>query len=428
MKSTPKSRLQADAVHSRVLLVAIAFLSYVAIGLPGGVQGVAWPSIQASFGLSLDAIGTLFITHTIGYVLSGYSNGQLVQRLGIGRFMALSSMIGGLGVLGYALAPSWNGVVLCGLLAGVGSGAVDAGMNTYFAINHSPSLMVWLHACFGLGAAVGSTMTTAIVLGSGSSWRWSYVVVAAFLGLTAIGFALTARAWRLNAETSEEPDTAAGRSTSQVRAIDTLRFPMVWLAITMFFVFTGLEASGGQWPYSLFTEARRIEQTTAGLWMSVYWAIFTIGRLLSAIAASRFSIVSLLRVAMLGCVCGTAWIWWNPTDAIGFVGLALLGFSLAPIFPLSISNMTRQIGARHAPNAIGFQVAAASLGIAILPGLGGVLAERLGLEVIGPFLLALAATMLLLHELFIRWGKPGQPVSGSQHNRWRGTDERTRHV
>jgi fucose permease len=172
----------------------------------------------------------------------------------------------------------------------------------------------------------------------------------------------------------------------------------------MFFVFTGLEVSGGQWPYTLFTEARAVAPDTAGFWVSVYWASLTIGRILFGIAARRTRLVQLLRMAMLGCVCGAALIWWNPSQTISFLGLALLGFALAPIFPLSISDTPRQLGARHAPNAIGFQVAAASLGIAVLPGLGGVLAERVGLETIGPYLVVLAVGMFLLHELFVRWG------------------------
>jgi fucose permease len=406
MQRTPTSH------PPRALLVAIAFLSYVAIGLPGGVLGVAWPSIRASFALSLDAIGALFLAHTAGYMLSGYSNGWLVSRLGIGRFMTLSGAVGGLGILGYVLSPGWGVMVLCGLVAGLGTGAIDAGMNTYFAANHSPSLMNWLHACFGLGAALGPTITTA-VLGSGNSWRWSYVVAAACLGSTALCFALTARAWRLQ----EEPrgkSTVADTSSfpGHTRALDTLRLPATWLGIVLFFVFTGLESSGGQWPYALFTEARAIEPAVAGFWVSAYWASLTLGRILFGIAASRVGIVTLLRVAMLGSVCGAALIWWNPTDIrAGFLGLALLGFALAPIFPLSISNTPRQIGARHAPNAIGFQVAAASLGIAVWPGLGGVLAERLGLEIVGPFLLVLAVIMFVLYEAFVRRGaRRSRPV------------------
>ena len=417
-----KANTQLEPRHAHLpdyLLVSVAFLSFVAIGLPGGVLGVAWPSIRASFALSLDAIGTFFIAGTVGYVLAGYVNGQLISRLGIGRLMALGGAIGGLSMLGYALSPTWGAMVLCGLVAHIGTGALDAGMNTYFAANHSPGLMNWLHACFGLGAAIAPAITTAM-LGAGYSWRWSYVVVAVALGLTALCFAVTARAWRLNEGPPSKKDRSAESGLTEsapppthVRATETLRLPAAWLGITMFFVFTGLEASGGQWPYTLFTEGRGIAATTAGFWVSAYWASLTVGRILFGIAASRISISTLglrsaLRAAMLGCVGGTTLIWWNPTNATSLLGLALLGFSMAPLFPLSISDTPRQIGRRHAPNAIGFQVAAASLGIAVLPGLGGVLAERVGLEIIGPFLLALAIAMLVLYEAFVRGKrKPG---------------------
>jgi hypothetical protein len=60
------------------------------------------------------------------------------------------------------------------------------------------------------------------------------------------------------------------------------------------------------------------------------------------------------------------------------------------------------MGAAHAANAIGFQVAAGSAGATILPGLAGILAERLGLEIVGPLLAVSALFMLLLFELLVR--------------------------
>jgi hypothetical protein len=47
---------------------------------------------------------------------------------------------------------------------------------------------------------------------------------------------------------------------------------------------------------------------------------------------------------------------------------------------------------------IGFQVGAASLGGALIPGLAGVLADRFSLEIVGPFLLVAAIAMVALHE------------------------------
>jgi fucose permease len=101
---------------------------------------------------------------------------------------------------------------------------------------------------------------------------------------------------------------------------------------------------------------------------------------------------------MLGVGCGAALIWLNLMDVLSFVGLALMGFASAPIFPSLISSTPKRLGPEHAPNVIGFQVGAASLGIALLPATAGVLAERFGLEVIGPFLLLASTAMLLLHE------------------------------
>ena len=87
---------------------------------------------------------------------------------------------------------------------------------------------------------------------------------------------------------------------------------------------------------------------------------------------------------------------------VSFAGLALLGFALAPVFPLLISSTPARLGVADATNAIGFQVGAASFGIAILPGLAGALAERSTLEVIPPFLLTTAAIMFILHEVAVR--------------------------
>jgi hypothetical protein len=51
----------------------------------------------------------------------------------------------------------------------------------------------------------------------------------------------------------------------------------------------------------------------------------------------------------------------------------------------------------RARSAIGYQVAAAALGGALVPGLAGVLAERWSLEVLGPLLVVATGVMIVLH-------------------------------
>ena len=89
------------------------------------------------------------------------------------------------------------------------------------------------------------------------------------------------------------------------------------------------------------------------------------------------------------------------SDTLSFLGLALIGFSGSPFFPVLTSNTPERLGAGHAINAIGFQMTAVKLGLAAIPALGGVLAEAFGLEIIGPFLFVISIAVFLLHELTV---------------------------
>ena len=82
--------------------------------------------------------------------------------------------------------------------------------------------------------------------------------------------------------------------------------------------------------------------------------------------------------------------------------LALSRFALAPIFPLLISETPLRLGAGLSQHAIGFQVGAASLGIAVLPSLAGIIATRTSMEAIPIFLIAVVLALITLHEMQVR--------------------------
>lgn len=94
--------------------------------------------------------------------------------------------------------------------------------------------------------------------------------------------------------------------------------------------------------------------------------------------------------------------WWNPVNWVGFAGLLILGFALAPVFPLLMTATPLRLGNADANNAIGFQVAAASFGIGVLPGLAGTLADLTSLAIVGPFMVAGLTMMAILHEIAVR--------------------------
>jgi fucose permease len=384
--------------------IGLAYASFVALGMPGGLLGVAWPSAMRSFGLSLDDVGAVLIALTAGSLLSGFASGPVMARLGAGVFLAASSAAAAMGLLLFATAPSWWVAVAASILVGVGAGGTDSALNVHFAENHGSRLMNWLHACFGLGATLGPAVMTGL-LTAGRSWRWGYAVVAAAQALMALCFGMTASRWRQPTLGPSMSDRAPARD---VRLRTSLRRSIVWLGVVVFFVAAGVEAVAGQWPFSLFTEARGVSTVTAGAWLSAYWGALTIGRILYGLAGSNLNEQTALRVGMVAVVFGSGLLWVRSPNLVSFLGLALVGLAISPVLPLVHLLTPRRVGRAHTANTIGLQTAAGYTGVGVFPSLAGIFAERLGLETVGPFMVVCSIVMLAGHELIVRSAAPGQ--------------------
>jgi fucose permease len=399
---TSKRRIDA-------LIVLLAFSVFILLGMPEGMLGVAWPSIRTTFGAPLEALGLLILGGSGAFMLASFSSGRLVNRFGIAAVLILGCLVRSAGLLGYAFAPSWWLVVSASIIFGFGSGLIDAGMNTHFAITYSERLMNWLHASFGIGATMGPLLMTAI-LNQNSSWRWGYVLVGLAQGAITLAIIATSSKWRLRPSMLDEDETASPSIESKTEhsarpaasVSETLHQPIVWLGVAVFFVYAGLEMTVGQWSYTLFTEGRGVDLKTAGLWVGIYWGSFTVGRMIFGVLAGRWPTTAVVRTMMATAIVSAALIWWNPVDWVSFGGLAMLGLAMAPVFPLLTSATDKRMARRFSIHAVGYQVGAASLGIAIIPGLAGILAARLGLEVIGPYQVVIAMSMFGLHEMLVR--------------------------
>lgn len=396
---------------TKTIVLLIGFFTYVVLGMPSGLLGVAWPSIRSSFNLPLSAMGTLLTIYTIGYIASSFCTGWLLARLGAARLLMIGCLLIGGGVLGYILAPAWLIMVACGVLLGLGNGIVDGGLNVYVAENYEARHMNWLHAFFGIGVTIGPVIMTA-TLNRGWPWQWGYLPVLVPVVVLSVSLWLTRTWWQ---DSKALPTAASPHGpVAQASIRQSLLLPVVWLGMMVFMLHPGIEFIAGQWTYTLFTEGRAIDTTLASRWISIYWASLTVGRIVLGPVADRIGVNRLLRLCMLGIIAGAALMWWNPTVLVSFLGLALIGFGVAPQYPSMMSAAPGWMGKAHAANAIGFMVATGSAGVALLPGLVGVLADRVGLEVVGPFTIVATLVMLVLFQLLLRQSSAGAPsVTGA---------------
>ncbi len=378
--------------YPKIGLVILAFVAFISLGMPDGLLGVAWPSIRVSFSIPLDAVGMLLAAAVTGYMTASFLNGPLIARWGVGRVLAASCALTGLALIGYTLVPQWWMMVLLGVVAGLGAGAIDAGLNTYVASHFGEGLMQWLHASYGIGVTLGPIIMT-IALTALNSWRVGYRVVGVFQLVLAACFVLTLAMWNQKEASAgtEEPKRLTDYKTPLG---ETLREPRVWLSVLLFFLYVGAEVSLGTWTYTLLTESRGIAPAAAGLWAGSYWATFTIGRVVAGVFAKKVGLQRLVFGGLFGAWLGALLLGWNPFAAASLLAVALIGFAIAPIFPALMSGTSQRVGPHFAANTIGMQMAAAGLGTAVIPSLVGVLARRSSLEIIPVCVIVLLTGLL----------------------------------
>ncbi|PKN98761.1 MAG: MFS transporter [Chloroflexi bacterium HGW-Chloroflexi-4] len=381
----------------KIGLILLAYIAFIALGMPDGLLGVGWPSMRAGFQVPLDALGFFMVASTVGYLSASFASGYLLRKMGVGGLLAASCGLTGLTLLTYTFVPAWWMMALLGLFGGLGAGAIDAGLNTYVAANFTEGLMQWLHASYGIGVTLGPILMT-FGLASLNSWHFGYRLVAIFQIVLAITFFVTMKMW--GAKTTQN-DSKEEKNITEYKTSykETLQQPEVWLSMLLFVLYVGAEMGLGAWAYTFLTESRGIATKTAGFWAGSFYALFTIGRILAGLYAKRLGVNKTILIGTLLAIIGAVLLWWNPVSIVSLIGVVVIGFAIAPIFPALMSGTSGRVSPKFAANTIGFQMMSAGIGGAILPTLMGILARRISLETIPVFIFALLVAMLGVYLL-----------------------------
>lgn len=376
------------------LLLALAFIGFVSLGLPDAVIGVAWPSVRDKFQLRQGAVALVFVISGVGYLLSSFFAGRLMQAFGIGLVLAASTGLVATAMFGFGFSPLWAAFMFWALVHGLGSGAIDSGLHGYAAYQMSARQLIWLHACYCFGALVGPVlMSTALASGYHYSVGYS-AVGGTMLGMSMM-FLITHRAWGASLPIAPKKRLPVGAGVA-------LRHSAVWLQMAVFFLYTGLEVTFSQWTFTVLTESRDVSPEVAGIAVAVYWGSIGVGRVVFGVIVDRVGIDRLLRYCLLGAASGAFLFAARLPIETAFLGLALIGFGLAPVFPCLMSRTPQRLGTEISAHAIGFQVGAGMIGAAAVPGMLGVMAGMGGLEAVPVGAVVLFGILSLLHEGLLR--------------------------
>ena len=371
------------------LLLLLCFTAFISLGLPDALLGVAWPTMADEFSTTLDRLGIIMTGGTIGYALSSFIIGAIVSRIGLAGLLIQSASLTVIALVLFVFVPNWYWMPLVALIAGLGGGGIDAGLNAYVEKHYSSRIMQWLHASFGVGVTLGPAIMT-LSLAMTGLWRPGYLLVAFLMLLMLSAFIHYRGLW------SDQSDTGENDTQGSASMLATLKLPSAWLSMLAFFLYTSAEIGLGFWAFTLLTESRDVVLATAGLWVTIYWGSFTVGRVVAGVLAPKLGEMRLTLYGLFISLIGLVFFTLQMGGPGGVYGLALIGLGFAPTFPALLSTTSERVAKAHVTNLIGMQISAAGVGLVVMPLSLGLLVSNVGLDVLAHVFLAMTASVLLL--------------------------------
>ncbi|MCL1693877.1 MAG: MFS transporter [Actinomycetia bacterium] len=378
-------------------LFAVMATSFVLLGMPIAAMGVAWPSAAEDLGRTIGELGLVTFSYGAGYTVSTLVSGELTRRFTTGPLLVVAAFAAAGSLVVLTLTSIWAPFLGAMFLLGVAGGLLDSGVNAYVAVHRGARSMGIIHTGFGLGSAIGPLFVT-VLLAAGLSWRIAFASLATADLLLAVAFVTTVGALdRTNRRSGDRP-TVDGKGV------------ILGLSVTVFFLYAGVAAGTGAWAFSLLTEGRGISTGIAGLAVAGYWGAMTVSRLALGILGDRIDPRRALTVSGTATVASLLVLWIASPPWLGLVALIFSGFAHGSVFPLEMLLTARRFGATYTPWAVGYEIAGANIGVAVVSGGIGLLVSRWDIAVVAPVLF-LVSVMLLAAIEALRFRSAAQPIA-----------------
>lgn len=386
------------------LLLAIIYISFISLGLPDALLGAAWPIMHGDLGIPLSYAGMIALVISFGTVASSLLSDRLTKWLGPGKVTAISVGMTAVALFGFSTSTEFWQICLWGIPYGLGAGSVDASLNNYVALHYASRHMSWLHCMWGLGASVGPYVMGAALAG-GMGWNTGYRLIGIFqVLLTAVLF-LSLPMWKPRPDVVDE----SGKSAAPLTMKQILAIPGAKEVLIAFFCYCAAEQTAILWSATYLVRHVGMEEEIAASFASMFLIGLTIGRAISGFITYKLNDTNMIRLGEAMMLLGIAVMVLPLGQFAAMAGLMLVGFGCAPIYPCVIHSTPDHFGAENSQAIIGVQMAAAYMGVCMMPPLFGLIANHITVSLLPAYLAIITVVMILMCERLNRVTTPQKP-------------------
>lgn len=375
-------------------LFTLGCYAFISLGVSAALLGPALPTLAGKANVSLDRIGLIFISMSLGYLTSAPIINTLGARMGTRNMLIVSPLvvIGSMALL--ALGTHLNAFFLATYLLGLGQSGTQVAYNTMFgAQQHSErasAVLNRLNAFFGVGALIGPLLAAAsyILIGEATLAFWAAAAMALPLTLGAL--------WARDG--LSKPSSARRTVPDGSMARRLLASPAAWGLCVVMGLYVGGEVAFSGWATEFTGRTTGVSTAQAAVVASIFWAALALSRYFTNLIVARISPATLIGLLFSLAIAGLAvMLLAGRASVAAWVGAFLVGAGFGPIYPTliaigiqcfpfaarmitSVLTSTGSIGALFLPALTGFVMNAPALGAAgAWVMLAGLLALAIGL-------------------------------------------------
>jgi fucose permease len=340
-------------------------------------------SIEPAFGQTDAGIGVFFFVSAAASVGGSMTGGLLTERIGRRVVLPLAVALIALGLTGMATVPTWGLFLVLAIPFGLGSGAIDGGMNglvlDLYPDGRGRALNL-LHLFFSLGA-LASPLAIGRLVEAGAGWQTIIIGTAVAAIPLAILFAVVAMPSGRHARSGEPATIRVG-----------LSLPIIALAVAIA-CYVASEIGVSNWLVR-FLETASIGLATSAL--ALFWGSLALGRIVTAWLGDRFDHALFAATAAFVAAVALVAAVFVPSLPASVVLFGLVGFAFGPVYPL-IMAVGGDLYPTRSAAVSGFLSGSAIFGAIIYPPLMGFISVEAGLSVamIGAAILSFACAAVL---------------------------------
>ena len=372
------------------LLLALIYLAFISLGLPDSLLGAGWPVMHLDLGVEVSYMGIVTMVISGGTIVSSLLSDRLTRKFGARWVTVVSVFLTAAALFGFSFSDRFWMLILFSIPYGLGAGAIDAALNNYIALHYSARHMSWLHCFWGVGTIVSPFIMSYAL--TSSTWNDGYRIVGYIqLGIGALLLA-TLSVWKIN----KTPELQSQKSLGLIGAVKIKGVPLILLG---FFAYCAAEATSMQWASTYFVEVKQISEAQAAQLASLFYIGITAGRFVSGFLSGKLGDRRMIVIGACILTCGIVLLFIPADVEVAIAGFIVIGLGCAPIYPSIIHSTPANFGAENSGAIIGIQMASAYVGSTFIPPLFGLIANRLGFNILPVYLLIFVALMIAMTEL-----------------------------